>query len=230
MARSKPARRRLAYAVTVALAVPSALACNALVGLDEYTKVVCTGGTCDGGVPDVLSYQDVVTEASKPDGRAPDAGGTKPVSWANFHMPNYDAGPLTDNRMSYTATDGGFVDDVNSLVWQEPIVETAAVTYSAAQQVCASLTGGGRWRLPTRIELVTLLDLNNGPPAIAREFASTQPAAYWTSSEVRPFGGINPRKHWTVVFAGGADVLGSAEEDTPDVPGGKAGVRCIRDL
>jgi hypothetical protein len=99
-------------------------------------------------------------------------------------------------------------------------MNTSPMPYSDARAYCAGLTTGGKWRLPSRIELVSLLDLSRSPAA-APEFKTMQAEVYWTSSEVRPFGA--DRKHWTVSFAGDT-VLGQVPET------GSARVRCIRAL
>ena len=93
MARSRApyVGRRRAAAVLVAAAVPAIVACNGLLGIDEYEKVACTGGFCDGGVD---APRDATNDADR---TAPpvDAQGTQPVAWAKFRMPNYleDGGP-----------------------------------------------------------------------------------------------------------------------------------------
>src|SRR6185369_16702873 len=144
-----------------------------------YTKVDCTGGSthCDGGGIDVVTT-DVTTDTNRPDVVVvPDAGGTSPVAWANFRMPNYvplgaDAATV-DNKMFYGQDDGGFADGITKRVWYEAAdMNTTPMGYSAAQAYCTGLTQGGKWRLPSRIELVSLLDLSRSPVTAAPEFAT----------------------------------------------------------
>jgi hypothetical protein len=219
---SRRRQRRFAIAAAAIVATPLFIACNSIVGLDEYQKVDCTPGHCDGGLDAVSA--DVAADTNRSDVVViVDAGGTSPVAWANFKMPNYvptgaDAASV-DNKMFYAPATGGFADGVTGRVWYEAAdMQTAPISYADAQKYCAGLKVGGTWRLPTRIELVSLLDLTR-VPAAAAQFATMRAQAYWTSSEVRPFGA--DRKHWTVSFAGDA-VLSSAPEG-----GGIAGVRCI---
>jgi hypothetical protein len=223
------AHRRLV--LVTALALPLALACNGLIGLSDFDRVECTGGRCgDGGA----SFDATLVDG--PDGAldaAPvDAAGMKPVSWAAWRMPNYDAGTdATDNPMSYSPTGDavGVRDDVTSLVWRHPMpAEAASKTFDDAQKLCASLTPGS-WRLPSRIELVTLLDLGqaSSKPKIDPVFQSPAPGTslskYWTFSEVRSLPGVatDGRSYWVVDFlSGGVDKL---PESAP------AAVRCVKD-
>jgi hypothetical protein len=204
--------RRGAVAFGVPLAVLGLFACSNIVGLDDYEKVVCTGLVCDGGTD---ARRDVQTS----DASTLDASGTSPVQWPRFKMPNYpqDGGP-TENRASYSGDAGVVVDNVSKLVWREP-VEPGIYTFEEARAKCAAITAGGRWRLPSRIELVTLLDLRK-TPAIDPMFASTESTAYWTSSEVRPY---TERRRWVVSFTALVGPETRSENE-------KAAVRCIKDL
>jgi hypothetical protein len=218
VAPSRRSRRLLVFAGLALL--PVAAACNALVGLDDYDKVACTGGRCDGGVT-----TDGPSEADRPDIVLVEAGGAGPVSWARFKMPNYpyDAGPdaKVDNPMTYDASPGGYVDAVTKLVWQEPIPtgQQGRKTFADARRAC---TDG--WRLPTRIELITLLDMSTPGARTASVFASTEKVEYWTSSEVRPYAQQGGQR-WTVNFR-----PGSVEVLTPFGESEQAAVRCVKDV
>lgn len=201
-------------------AFPLVLACNSLIGLSDYEKGDCSGGgDCgDGG------RTDVVTTDAPNDVRADvapiDASGTKPVRWPQFKMPNYpqDGGP-GENIPTYDGGGGVIVDGVSKLVWLEPVI-AGDKTYEEAVSACAAAPGGG-WRLPSRIELVTLLDLTPSKPVKidTTVFPSTKAARYWTSSEVRPdVNGV--RQHWVVDF----EVGGLGKRDVKAT----AGVRCIK--
>jgi len=196
------------------------LACNGIIGLSD-----CRGGECSGGgvCGDAGGFDVSVVGAS--DGGASDAmvdaSGTLPVSWAAWPMPNYDAGGTTDNPMGYTAvTDQGWQDNVTKLVWRHPMpVEANNATYEQALQICAA-----PWRLPSRIELVTLLDLSQSGARVNPVFKSPSPGmqqgAHWTFSEVRPFDPAK-REHWVVDFGGGG--LAKRAE-----LGDAAAVRCVK--
>jgi Protein of unknown function (DUF1566) len=216
MARSR--RRRLQRVVLPFVAASATLACNGIIGLSDYERAECNGGEICGD-----SGPDAPLDARDGEVVAVDASGTKKVSWPHFVMPNYaqDGGP-GENVPTYSPTVGGFLDSVSSLVWNEPIEKKGDKSYEEAEKICANLTVGGKWRLPSRIELVTLLDLGRpGKKIDEATFGSTEPLEYWTSSEVRP-DPASGRMFWTVNFSVGG--LGKQ-----DVRVGSAGVRCIKD-
>lgn len=217
MGRSKRSRRGLLSVTCGMTAATLALACNGLVGLSDYERAECSGGgVCfDAGFPD--SSADVRSDARDATPDVVETIGTPPVSWAQFKMPNYpnDAG-LTDNLAKYSPAAGGFHDDVSGLTWQEPIAASGSKTWKDAQTLCPS-----GWRLPSRIELVTLLDLSKKSGAkIDAIFGSTEPQPYWTSSPVRLADGSLDGRQWTVDFNGG----GVSQTSTNLT----AGVRCIK--
>lgn len=88
------------------------------------------------------------------------------------------------NVPAYTATSTTLSDQVTELVWQiapplQALTQAEAVTY------CEALELGGQadWRLPTRLEYVSLLDQGKGagyalPPAIPFDATGT----FWTAS------------------------------------------------
>jgi len=204
--------------------MPLALACNGIIGLSDYTRAECSGGAVcgDGGGPELLV--DGGPDANVPDAKV-DAAGARPVSWAAWPMPNYDAGTPVDNPMGYDAVVGqGLEDRVTTLVWRHPMPDPAQVSYQRALEICS-----GEWRLPSRIELVTLLDLGQPgakiDPAFKTESGTAQ-GVYWTFSEVRsvfrPFGADGKREHWVVDFSGVGGLL------KRDESGGEAYVRCVK--
>ncbi len=204
------------------VAIPAAVACNGILGISDYEKGDCTGGCVDGST----TFDVFQPDASKQDSSTPpvpDAGkGTQPVRWAKFKMPNYPDGGPTDNLHSYdTATAGVVIDKISDLTWRQTSAQ--AMPYPDAEAYCSGLQGG--WRLPSRIELVTLLDLER-PAANPKINAAFNAFAveYWTSSEVRPLP-TDPesRLHWTVDFKNGG-LAKTAVNGT-----GLAAVRCIKD-
>lgn len=217
-------RRRVFAGLAGLIVVPLAIAaCNGIIGLDDYQRVECTGLVCDGGARFDVMVPDGGRD-SAPDAPIVTGTGAKPVSWAAWKMPNYDAGGVTENPMSYTPTadNAGLSDNVTSLVWRQPMPPQAGdqKTFEEARQLCDSIQDGP-WRLPSRIELVTLLDLGQPGARIAPVFTGTSPDVYWTSSEVRPFVGPN-REYWVVDFSGDGVLKKRAESV------GKAYVRCVK--
>jgi hypothetical protein len=113
-------------------------------------------------------------------------------------MPNVSGSGLP-NQQSYDTSVAGVVrDNVTGLVWQR-VVDGAGYTWSAAQTFCANLVLGGcdQWRLPTRIELVSILDYSRRSPAIdPAAFPNTPPEAFWTLSIVA----AKPIDAWWIDF------------------------------
>jgi hypothetical protein len=79
---------------------------------------------------------------------------------------------------------------------------------SAGQDVNAAPKGPGScfakhcdWRIPTVVELQTIVDLGcgSGPPCIDPAFGPTQPSGYWSSSAVEG----DPNSAWYVDFGAG---------------------------
>jgi hypothetical protein len=162
-------------------------------------------------------------EASMADGTqdAPppgDGGGDGPTllqGWAQWPMPNPDAaiGPesstLLPNVMSYEggisdAGMGNVYDNVTRLTWS---ASKPATTITAALTACAAMTGN--WHVPTRIQLVSLIDFTQPSVTIdLTTFPDTQPARYWSWSELPNDGGSNP-SYWLVDFGTGLTAQGN---------------------
>ena len=130
-------------------------------------------------------------EASLPPS-PPEGGPSIDYRWARWIMPNGAEAGLP-NAASYAFVDAGVHDGITGLTWGNSQNDSA----------------GGciyPWRLPTRIELVSILDTSRSPVLVNPVFtssqasaaqASVQPTAYWTSS-VTPDG-----RRWTVNFSQG---------------------------
>ena len=106
-------------------------------------------------------------------------------SWAAWPMPNA-AGET--NAASYLDNgDGTITDRVTSLIW-EKAPTTATFGWSAALTHCPQLTLAGHtdWRLPTLIELLSLVDytVTVSPMINATFFPTVQGGLYWTASTV----------------------------------------------
>ncbi len=99
------------------------------------------------------------------------------------------------NPSSYAVDGGVVVDRVTSLRWRVAVGVQMA-TLAQATAYCAELDGG--WRLPTRIELVSLIDFARQGPAIDPTFVADDAgtlitAKFWTASP-----------GWVVDFSTGA--------------------------
>jgi len=134
--------------------------------------------------------------------------------WAPWPMPNPDTLDLP-NPQVYSSTSEVVTDGVTGLIWQKG--EGVAAVYVAAVSECETSTLGGfdDWRLPTRIELVSLVDYTLKDPAIDPTFdAVSQP--YWTTS---PWAG-NDDAGYIVHFVYGFTSVSAKSEP--------AYVRCVR--
>ena len=110
-------------------------------------------------------------------------------NWAEWPMPNSQADVTAGapNLESYTDNgDGTVADNVTGLMWQQ-VVPTTTYTWTNAIAYCPSLTLGGHsdWRLPKRVELVSIVDLGKDSPAIDTAYFIATPTsrAFWSSSQ-----------------------------------------------
>lgn len=212
-------RKRFTWTVGVALATLLA-ACNTLIGLSDLEKGECGGGRCEGGPsPNLDAGPDVAVDA----GPDVEVRGADPTAWAQWPMPNYDGGAdLLPHPLKYNVLDNDRLEDsVTHLVWRRAVLATPQ-TYDDAKRSCAALDRAtGPWRLPKRIELVTLLDFGRTSFLIDPLFTGVKNVRVWTSSEKRPFN-VEPDAYWTVNFETGVvEVLSIAG-------GAEARVLCVR--
>lgn len=72
-------------------------------------------------------------------------------------------------------------DPILSLEWSGTLCKGKRVNHAKAEKACAALGAG--WRLPTRPELESILDLTRHDPAIDTvRFRHTKSGCYWTST------------------------------------------------
>ena len=112
-------------------------------------------------------------------------------NWAQWPMPNgpADVANGAPNLETYTVNgDGTVTDDLTDLMWQQA-EPAGAPTWAAAQTYCTNLTLATHsdWRLPTFIELVSIVDYSQNAPAISpTAFPSAPGLDFWSST---PFAG-----------------------------------------
>lgn len=122
---------------------------------------------------------------------------TCPSGWANASA-GHGASGCAATRFT-DLLNGTVRDNANGAVWQQ-VVPVSAHTQAGAVAYCASLVlDGGGWRLPTRDELVSIVDTTRINPAIDPTYFPTYGTYFWSSS---PAGGSPPRG-WVVYFATG---------------------------
>jgi hypothetical protein len=151
------------------------------------------GMAADGGI------------AQAPDGAAEADDGCAVVApasrWAGWPMPD-STSLSTATAPSYDVGAADVVvDRVTGLTWQR-VVSADSYGWSEAADHCACLTLAGHddWRLPTRIELVSLIDVRRQSPAIdPLAFPDTPSTWFWTSSPAADV----PGAAWYVAFFDG---------------------------
>jgi hypothetical protein len=223
-------RGRVAAATFVLAA--AAAGCDVLLGLGQFKDVPCafdcpeasveasvpdasdSGVSGDSGDASDASDGDASDSADAFDGTlVPDALDEvvppEPASphqtWAHWPMPNPDAAIAPDsstllpNQMAYDAgADGSVFDTVTGLTWA--VGSQMASDYVGAYGYCQNIG----MRLPTRIELVSLIDFTKTPAIDNSTFPGTQPSPYWTSSVVWADGGPDAAvQYWSVSFNDG---------------------------
>jgi Protein of unknown function (DUF1566) len=187
----------------------------------EASPLDAADGAYEGGtVTDSQPGPDVL-EATLP---PPEGGYPVPFAheiWVHWRMPNPDAAIAPDfpdagtlpNQMAYdTGADGGAATaydlvtsgpDGGGLTWWRASLPATSLedTDGGAWEECYSLGPG--WRVPTRIELISLVDFTqpSGPTIDPAAFPDTKLASYWTSSPVPAETGTVST--WTVSFQTG---------------------------
>lgn len=135
-----------------------------------------------------------------------------------FTMSNSPASGLP-NAASYDSSAAGVVTDkVTGLVWDRAVSSTLMPQADAAAYCAGNRAGGfADWRVPNRVELVSLLDLQRTTPYIdATAFPGTPAELFWTSR----VSASSPTFAWTVRFGSG-----DIRVEPKTVPGR---VRCVR--
>jgi hypothetical protein len=219
----RPSRRqvrlsKLAFALTLS-------GCNAVLGIDAPQAPSREGMAGDQGFG---TRVDGGSETSGNGGQpAHDGGSTTPAiqlpadphPWAQWPMPNPASSNLGTPSSYSLATPGIVNDDVTGLAWQQAVgVEVR--TWQDARDYCANLAlAGGGFRMPSRIELLSLIDYTQTTAALdAVAFPSAPAAEFWTAS---PFAG-SESSVWTVNFSFGTGFVFSSEIEQKHL------VRCVR--
>lgn len=157
----------------------------------------CTKGACAGGKieSDGTACTDgtVCTSNDTCKGGVCNPGADH--SWARWDLKAAPPAP----RYETTAT--VVFDQLTHLTWERNPPATD-ITWDGAKDHCTNLSFPGYakgWRLPTRIELASIVDYTRFAPAIDTGFFVGQAAHYWTSSP-RP---DLPDQFWEVSFVHG---------------------------
>jgi hypothetical protein len=144
---------------------------------------------------DAAADPDAATDAAV----QPEAGST--FGWARWEMPACPD-PGSGACAIYTTTNETVFDTKTGLTWQRS-PSAGTIPWADAKAYCQGLvTDGGisGWRLPSRIELVSIVHYGRYNPAIDPvAFPSTPGVIFWSSS---PYA-LNPSLAWGVYFDSG---------------------------
>lgn len=180
------------------------IGCNLVLGIEEPT--LCSPGeercpTLDGGLDASDDAQaqddaDLDDDASVDDGGEPMPVG-EPHAWAQWPMPNPGATGLPNAHSYAVIAQGVVLDAVTQLHWQR-VASDSALSWQDATEYCAALSlDGGGFRLPSRIELLSLVDVTQAAVMIdAVAFPDTPADAYWSASRAAQASD----QRWAVAF------------------------------
>lgn len=188
-----------------------------------------------------LVWFGLVLLPGKGEGRLPDSGQTTCYDHAGAiiscpppETPMAQDGSYTIHPMKFTDHgDGTVTDQVTGLMWQKEddgdkynwfeVTGTADPIHNPAAQndVCGTLNLGGYqdWRVPTRKELIGIVNYENVDPAIdPMVFPNTKSDYYWSSTDWCYF---SERFAWPIHFFGGGFSWARNKSD-------EGHVRCVR--
>lgn len=190
--------------------------CNLLLDVDGYRRIDASSSPQETGSPDEDAGADADADANV-DGDVPP--GALAGYWAQWTMPNGIEAGISPSRYSFKAGNTVF-DEITGLTWSRSV--GTASSYEKAREAC---TNRGPYRLPTRIELVSLLEyqVRQEPTYFAKELGldGPIPLRYWTRSYVLPTSSAG-YSFWMVDFSNGTTV-----QEKPS--GAGYGVVCIKD-
>jgi hypothetical protein len=143
-----------------------------------------------------------------------------PYAWAAWPMPNPATLSGAANAQTFGVRSAGIIfDSLTKLEWQQG-ADKKTRSRDEAEEYCASLSmGGGGFRLPSRIELLSIVDFTQANPSLdPKAFPGAEPGKYWSSSRYA----ASPDSGWTVNFEFGTGLVFIETADKPLL------VRCVR--
>jgi hypothetical protein len=191
--------------------------CTTVCGMNEACEngaCKCNGKVCDGKCTETAFDSSACGDCATPCAAFQECINSACVAvdydWASWQPaagPNFTSAP-----------GGGVVDTITRLVWAvqssyELQPDQPLLSWADAAALCASLdeagqradadagtVASGRWRLPTRIELVSILETWRPPPMLsATDFPNAIQGPYWTATPAAS----DATRAWTVNFDDG---------------------------
>ncbi len=162
-----------------------------------------TGATGGGGGGGTTSS----TGGAGGGGSTSSTGGPVDRDWPNWKMPNgpYDVtNEGAPNLATYQDNGNGTVTDtVTGLMWQKAVDPGSYTQFNALMYCSTTLNAGAGlgghtdWRLPSRIELASLVDFSVFSPSInSTSFPGTPSDGFWSATPVASA----PSFAWYVIF------------------------------
>jgi hypothetical protein len=139
------------------------------------------GGGGGGGDQTFVVVRDGSTIAEATPRSQPEAVGP---AWASWPIPSPPAMPTAHPQDYDTSNKPVVLDRVTGRMWQR-FVESKTRVWNEARDYCDRLDLGGYsdWRLPSRVELLSIVDLTHSQPSINQTaFPKTPSDWFWTSS------------------------------------------------
>lgn len=183
-------------------------------GASAHDTAVATGGT--GGTGATSTVDGGTVDGGN--GGSPGADARDNTDVCQFVMSNPPASGLPNPASYNTGVTDLVADNVTGLMWERN-VSTPTYTRTDATAYCKANTLGGHsdWRLPTVLELASILDFTVSTPSIDPSvFPSTPSGFFWTSTS---WGGSSTIG-WVVDFGIGGSIS-KYSTDTYQV-------RCVR--
>ncbi len=146
-----------------------------------------------------------------------------PPAWSQYLTP---AAGCTSQRFTCVLSGAAVLDKETGLVWDRS--PEADLHWPAAVTACRGATIGGRkgWRLPTFIELQTLIEPTTTPKIPAGVFFGVLTLTtdyYWTATSSI----VDPTYAWTITFSTGNEQAKLKVDPAPPAPAGRH-AWCVR--
>lgn len=178
---------------------------------EDKTMVDASAGAADASNSDAILDGSQALECG-PNDPAP----CPPLTYATWRMP-HPPGVASSALASYVVTPGTATETTSGLQWQRAFTEK--ITWAAAKQYCEDLEIEGLrdWRMPSRIELISLVDFTRLPTIDQETFFDTPVDYFWSRSPTA----VGAQYAFSVYFGAGLTAFGQTS-------GPSAHVRCVR--
>ena len=153
----------LAFAFASVLAAAGLLACRSILSIDEDVALLPPAGGDGGPLQDGMapgSDGSPITDAANDVPVGFDAAFDAGVTTVDRRYAVWPLPPVKPLLSNYVLTADTVSDKATGLVWERSDSDPATMSYGFGVTYCADLAKGGQtdWRLPTRIEALTILD------------------------------------------------------------------------